>query len=510
MSSWSLRRKIVVLGVILPTLLLAVLFSMYYIQFQRNTIDSVVQKARAICLTSESIREGMEHKWAMGMFTPEMLRTWIENGEKDKALAAVPVVSSWEAAMLKAQEGGYEFKVPKIMPRNPANEPDELEKRALDVMEANQSNEYFEVDKSRNAVRYFRAVRLSETCMLCHGDPATSKTIWGNDKGQDGLGGPMENWKVGEIHGAFEVIQSLDSADQALRASVAMGGLVVLIGLALLAAIFVWAIVRAVERPVSRLVSSLYEGSRQVMAASQQVAESSQHMAEGATSQASSLEETSASLEEMSSVTRRNADGAMQVNTMATEAREAAERGRTAMDRMVETIGEIRNSSNETAKIMRTIDEIAFQTNLLALNAAVEAARAGDAGKGFAVVAEEVRNLALRSAEAARSTASLIEGAQTNAERGVAVSQEVAAILGNIVESVRKVAQLVADVSRASQEQAQGIDQVNHAVADMDKVTQSNAASSEEAAAASEQLSAQAKELEDMVGVLVRIVSGDK
>jgi methyl-accepting chemotaxis protein len=285
---------------------------------------------------------------------------------------------------------------------------------------------------------------------------------------------------------------------------------VVLVGLILLAAIFVWAIILTVERPVSKLVTSLYEGASQVMDASGQVAESSQHMAEGAASQASSLEETSSSLEEMSAVTRRNADGAMKVNTMATEARESAEKGRGAMDRMVETIGLIRNSSNETAKIMRTIDEIAFQTNLLALNAAVEAARAGDAGKGFAVVAEEVRNLALRSAEAARSTATLIEGAQKNAELGVAVSQEVAGLLGNIVESIRKVAQLVSDVSRASQEQAQGIDQVNHAVADMDKVTQSNAASSEEAAAASEELSAQAKELEDMVGVLVRIVSGQK
>ena len=178
------------------------------------------------------------------------------------------------------------------------------------------------------------------------------------------------------------------------------------------------------------------------------------------------------------------------------------------MSRMGEAIGKIKSSSDQTAKIIKTIDEIAFQTNLLALNAAVEAARAGDAGKGFAVVAEEVRNLAQRSAEAAKNTASLIEESQQNADNGVAVSRKWAGILTQIVESVQKLTQLIGEVSAASQEQSKGIEQIGTAVTQMDKLTQSNAANAEESASASEELAAQAKELGDMVQMLVGIVKG--
>jgi methyl-accepting chemotaxis protein len=249
-------------------------------------------------------------------------------------------------------------------------------------------------------------------------------------------------------------------------------------------------------------------GSNQVSQASEQVSSSSQSMAEGASEQASSLEETSASLEQMNATVRQNAENARQANGMAEEARQMSVTGNEAMKRLTQTIGKIKNSSDQTASILKTIDEIAFQTNLLALNAAVEAARAGEAGKGFAVVAEEVRSLAQRSAEASKSTAQLIADACRNADQGVNVAGEAESSLTQIDSAVTKVTQLINKVSTASSEQADGIDQITKAVSQMDQVTQSNAACAEESAAASEELSAQAEELNSMVNHLVATVFG--
>ena len=267
-------------------------------------------------------------------------------------------------------------------------------------------------------------------------------------------------------------------------------------------------ITRAITRPINQIIAGLTEGAAQVASASGQVSAASQSLAEGATEQAAGLEETSSSLEEMSSMTKQNADNAQQANTLAAEARNAAKGGAESMQRMSKAIDDIQKSSDETAKIIKVIDEIAFQTNLLALNAAVEAARAGEAGKGFAVVAEEVRNLAMRSAEAAKNTANMIEGSVKNAKNGVEISNEVSKALDEIVSGIAKTTDLVGEIAAASQEQAQGIDQVNTAVAQMDKVTQQNAANAEESASASEELSAQAETMQGIVEELVALVEG--
>jgi len=262
-----------------------------------------------------------------------------------------------------------------------------------------------------------------------------------------------------------------------------------------------------IKASLNRAIENLDEGlgqvgqaSEQVSAAAGQISTGSQSLAEGASEQASSLEEISSSLEEMASMTQQNSENSDQAKALSLTARKSADGGTEAMNRMTQTIGKIKASSDETAKIVGTIDEIAFQTNLLALNAAVEAARAGEAGKGFAVVAEEVRNLAQRSAEAAKTTANLIEESVRNSEDGVKVTQEVGNILNEIAEGSRKVSDIISEIAAASTEQSQGISQINTAVTQLDKVTQQNAANAEESASAAEELNGQSTEMQSMVG----------
>ena len=266
--------------------------------------------------------------------------------------------------------------------------------------------------------------------------------------------------------------------------------------------------VRSVTGPINRVVGDIGSGSQQVASAAKQIAGSSQNLAEGASEQAASLEETASTLEEITSMARQNAANVKQAEGLAAENRERSKRGGDIMSRLSAAITEIKKSADQTANIIKTIDEIAFQTNLLALNAAVEAARAGDAGKSFAVVAEEVRNLARRAADAARTTNELIEESQKKAEVGVSAAGEAENILKEITGAAQKVGALLEEISAASTEQADGAEQINSAVTQIDQVTQSNAANAEESAAASQMLSSQAVQLTGSVDALKWIVHG--
>ena len=309
------------------------------------------------------------------------------------------------------------------------------------------------------------------------------------------------------------------------------------IGFAALVAIMVTLSSARIQKSLSLLVNRLLETSGQVSGSANLVASASQSLAEGASQQAASLEETSSSLEEMSSMTKRNSEAADKARSLANNTKAAAEAGarnvhsmsesmdriQVSSDSMHKAMRAVKESNNEVAKIIKTIDEIAFQTNILALNAAVEAARAGEAGMGFAVVADEVRNLAQKSAAAARETASKIEAAISRTEAGVKVSEKVVDDLKealhqsqqvkeslSVIESrSREVDSLVAEIATASLEQSQGIEQVNTAVSQIDKVTQSNAANAEESAGAAQELNGQSASMREAMLELSSLVGGD-
>ena len=265
---------------------------------------------------------------------------------------------------------------------------------------------------------------------------------------------------------------------------------------------------RRLSKPIVKATEGLSLLSDQVASAADTVSTASRQLSQGASEQAAAIEETSSSLEEMSSMTGQNAGNASLANQHMSEARRAIGHAGDAMDRLTSSMETISRASEETQKIIKTIDEIAFQTNLLALNAAVEAARAGEAGAGFAVVADEVRNLAMRAAEAAKNTEGLIEGNGRQIHEGRELVRKTSEAFQGVSETVQKVARLVDEIASASAEQSQGIEQINRAVSEMDKVTQQNAAGAEESASSAEEMNARAEQMKEFVASLAALVGG--
>ena len=306
-------------------------------------------------------------------------------------------------------------------------------------------------------------------------------------------------WSVGIVISTKELMGPIRN----MRNIIMLAGIIVI---AVAASIILWTVQRSISTPINRIVENLNEGAEQVSSASEEISSASQLLAEGASEQAASIEESSSSLEEISSRTKKNAESATEADRLMKESNEVVLTANRSMGELSSAMEEISKTGEETAKIIKTIDEIAFQTNLLALNAAVEAARAGEVGAGFAVVAGEVRNLAMRAAEAARNTSHLIDGTVKRIRQGSDLVVKTNEAFSQVAKGTSKVGELVSEIAVSSREQALGIDQVTKAVDGMDKIAQRNAANAEESASTSEELNAQAVQMKEIVSALVKLV----
>ncbi len=418
-----------------------------------------------------------------------------------KLYQTVPVVAAWQSIRTLSEKEGFAFRVPAHQPRDPRNTPTDAESAILNWLESNPGKDYFLVDPQHNEAVYARSVVLSQDCLICHGNPSTSKS----GDGKDPLGFPMENWKAGDRHGAFVLRGSTASLSAVKSKAMTESSLwllaaAVLVGLTLL---MVW---RPLKKTLDTSVAGIDEESENLENAVSRVAGQSNSLASISSQQMAAFEETSAAMEQIRSVARANLDGSQRASQAITACARDSRQAAQTLDGMNAAMTSIRESNGRIGKIIRLMDEIAFQTNILALNAAIEAARAGEAGLGFSVVANEVRSLAHRSADAAKEIETIIaESVERTGNADLAVDQ-VTSSIRTMNKEVEGLAATLAEVQAASQEQFKGIDDVNGSMSRINQLTVTVSSTADEGRQESVRLAGQVDALRQAARTLTTLM----